>query len=159
MVEKNIKKLSSTLDNLLKAKSIKYSEWNVQDDNIELKNQAGVYHFFQKTEENIYSLYVGKAGFGKEKKWSLFERLKQHFQESQKNTLLGKYASKNNLLPNAAKLKLEKSEVYLQWLPIFKKNGITESLFSEYSVDDLEKQILQIECFCIAILQPEYTAT
>jgi len=114
-MEEKIKHFSTTLNHLLEAKSIKYSEWNenkIETDKNELRNQAGVYHFFRNTNGNIDSLYVGKGGFGNKETWNLFKRLSQHFQVSQTNTLLGKYAKKEKLKVSVAKSELEKSNSF-----------------------------------------------
>lgn len=144
--ENEIRRLSLVTETLLSGNSIKYVNWDVNADHSILNLQAGVYHFYETDNEQIKSLYVGKAGFGAKNDWSLFQRLKQHFQVSQKNTLLGKYAKANNLTMESAKSKLQQSDVFLQWLPI----EVSEPI-------DLERELMRIECFCKSILNPAYT--
>jgi hypothetical protein len=136
-IESEIKKYSIQLSDLLSAKSVKYSEWpNI--DKTTLSKSAGIYHFFECDDENLTSLYVGKAGFGSSR-WSLSKRLHQHFQVSQKNALLGKIAKISNQEPEKIKDSLCNREVFLQWLIL------------------CEADLVWTECFCKSILMPKYT--
>lgn len=145
--EENIKGYNALLLKLLAATSIKYSSWPTQDKSL-LKKSAGIYHFFEKRDDVIDSLYVGKAGFG-DGNWSLHKRLQQHFRPSQKNTLLGKAAIALEMSASEVKEKFVGDEVYLQWLPLcidVSKNS-----------DEISSELIWFECFCKAILKPRYT--
>lgn len=144
--ENEIRRLSFVTETLLSENSIKYVNWDANADHSTLNLQAGVYHFYETNNGQIKSLYVGKASFGDKGDWSLFQRLKQHFQVSQKNTILGKYAKANKLSMESAKSKLQQSDVFLQWLPIEMSKPI-----------NLERELMRIECFCKSILNPVYT--
>ncbi|MEE4465104.1 hypothetical protein V2S84_23780, partial [Azotobacter chroococcum] len=89
-----------------------------------------------------------KAGFGGGE-WSLYERLKQHFQPSQQNTLLGKAAKALNGDPDEVKKNFASGEVYLQWLPLFTDASANS--------DSISTELVWFECFCKAILKPRYT--
>jgi hypothetical protein len=155
----NIDLFKESLELLLKAESIKYSAWNPDDNHSELATEAGIYHFYQKNNGKVESLYLGKAGFGSNDNWSLFQRLKQHFQISQKHTLLKKYAEHHDIKVEDSKQYLEQSETYLQWLAIFKKDNKNkvEAILDGYSGSEFESQIIWVECFCKSIMQPKYT--
>jgi hypothetical protein len=135
------------LNNLLAATRIKYSEWPPSDTS-PLKTSAGIYHFFEENDGAISSIYVGKAGFGSGE-WNLYQRLKQHFQPSQKNALLGKASKALSRTPDEIKLMFSDGNVYLQWLPIFAK--------TQGSTGNVESELIWSECFCKAILKPIYT--
>ena len=143
-----VEKYSDYLKILLCAKSVQYSEWSNECDSelkSKLKQSAGIYHFFRKENESITSLYVGKAGFGKNGHWSLYKRISQHFQPSQKNTLIGKVAKANGTTPEDAKSCLNDKEVYLQWLILCS------------NLPCIEQELIWIECFFKSILKPKYT--
>lgn len=146
LYENEIQRFTLVTEALLSENSIKYVDWDVNADHSILNRQAGVYHFYETDNEQVKSLYVGKAGFGAKNEWSLFQRLKQHFQVSQKNTLLGRYALANNLTMRSAKFELQQSDVFLQWSSI----EVPEPL-------GLERELMRVECFCKSILKPTYT--
>ena len=134
------------LNSLLAATPLKYASWP-QDAKDHLSESAGVYHFFEKDGPSISSLYVGKAGYG-DGDWSLYQRLKQHFQTSQKNALIGKIAKCSGQDPKLVKTSLVEGEVYLQWLEISRKDN---------APPDIEAELVWVECFCKSILKPKYT--
>lgn len=135
------------LDLLLNMGPIKYSNWP-PTDTLDLSNSAGVYHFFEKHNDHITSIYIGKGGFGKGGKWSIYKRLKQHFQPSQKYALLGKASRANVLNPEQMKTNFENGNLYLQWVLFATKDSVP---------DDLESNLKLFECFAIAALNPKYT--
>jgi hypothetical protein len=148
--QSRISSCQEKLDLLLKAPSIKYADWP-QIDTKELRNAAGVYHFFQIDEGFLKSVYVGKAGFGRQMEkqtWSLHDRLSQHFLPSQKYALLTKASRKLGLSPKECKAQFLGSGLRLQWLTLYdnptKRNGI-------------ESELLWFEYFAISVLRPEYT--
>jgi hypothetical protein len=143
-VAKNIEKYSLQLQKLLEAPSIKYSNWT-QVNRGGLNNAAGVYHFYERIDEAVLSLYVGKAGFGGSN-WNLYKRLSQHFQPSQANALIGKIKKSTGGTPLEIKESLCTREVYLQWLVI-----------SNIPSENLESELVWSECFCKSILTPRYT--
>jgi hypothetical protein len=145
-VTQKIEIYAGHLNSLMSAKSLKYSSWP-QDAKDHLSESAGIYHFFEREEQSIISLYVGKAGYG-DGDWSLYQRLKQHFQTSQKNALIGKIAKSSDQDPKSVKTSLLEREVYLQWLEIARKSNTTP---------DIEQELVWIECFCKSILKPKYT--
>lgn len=144
----NIEVYEQRLRELLAATPIKYSAWP-PSDTTSLSASAGIYHFFEVKDDVIASLYVGKAGFGGGGEWSLYERLKQHFQPSQPNTLLGKAAKALNRNPDEIKATFVSAEVYLQWLPLLANATIDST--------NLSAELVWFECFCKAILKPRYT--
>jgi len=146
-INNNIAKYSSQLKNLLAARPIKYSSWS-QKFRVTLCESAGVYHFFENNGDSITSLYVGKAGFGRST-WSLYKRLNQHFQVSQKNALIGNIAKATTQSPVQIKESLCAREVYLQWLVLFTKTAENQENF--------ESDLVWSECFCKSILVPTYT--
>lgn len=132
---------------LVAAIPLKYSSWpQVATD--QLRESAGIYHFFEKVGHTTQSLYIGKAGYGAGQ-WNLYKRLSQHFQPSQKNTLIGKIAKASNQDPAAVKSSLCNTDVYLQWVAISKSTANVPS--------DLETNLVWLECFCKSILKPRYT--
>lgn len=143
-VNQTIKIYAGHLNSLMSAKSLKYSAWP-QDDH--LSESVGIYHFFETDAQSITSLYVGKAGYG-DGNWSLYQRLKQHFQTSQKNALIGKIAKSSGQDPTLVKTSLLERDVYLQWLEIARKSN---------APPDIEQELVWIECFCKSILKPKYT--
>lgn len=150
MTDSNVERIrgfEQQLNSLLVATRLKYSEWPPSDTSV-LEQSAGIYHFFEETGGAISSIYVGKAGFGSEK-WSLYQRLKQHFQPSQKNALLGKASKVLSRTPDEIKLMFSSGDYYLQWLPILKKTQLCEGKD--------ESELIWLECFCKAILKPAYT--
>ena len=146
-IEPKIEKYMGQLTSLLNAQPVKYSEWSNQEKSA-LRKAAGIYHFFEKEGDVFTSLYVGKAGFGKSG-WSLLKRLNQHFQISQKNALLGRIAQSTNKDPSKIKDLLCKKEVFLQWLVLSKSDPMQQ--------DNLESDLVWLECFCKSILMPKYT--
>jgi hypothetical protein len=96
------------------------------------------------------SLYVGKGGFGSGEKWNLYERMKQHFQPSQKHALLVKASRARGISPECVKQVFNNSNVYLQWLVLG-----TASEAGERS--NIESELRGFEHFAIAILKPKYT--
>lgn len=145
--DERIRDFERQLNSLLAATRLKYSEWPPSDTSI-LKTSAGIYHFFEEKHGATSSIYVGKAGFGSGK-WSLYQRLNQHFQPSQKNALLGKASKARNLPPDKIKILFSNSDVYLQWLPLFAR--------TQASTSNIESELIWSECFCKAILKPIYT--
>ena len=144
--KKTIDCLTNYLERLLDAKSIKYSDWKPEEYASQLKGKTGVYHFFIRHGEQKISLYVEKAGLGKSNNWDIYKRLKQHFQTSQKNTFLGKYAKSLSISRVKAKNKLNNLNIEVQWLIINTKPE-----------HDFERNLMRIECFCKAILNPKFT--
>jgi len=143
-----IEKHQELLKNLLNATSIKYSDW-LPHNHTHLRESVGVYHFYEVQGSHVISLYVGKAGFGVNENWSLFERLKQHFQPSQKYALLGKASIKLCITPQEAKKRLNSGNVHLQWLKLGER--------SNTQLIAIESELKWFECFAIAVLMPEYT--
>jgi superfamily II DNA or RNA helicase len=133
---------------LLKSESIKYSEFNANFTNYkdELSSKAGVYHFFSVSDKNTLSLYVGKAGRGKNKEWNLYQRLMQHRQASQTDTIHGAIAKELGSENEKVIKFLCDSEIYIQYIGI-----------SENESSDVENLIKDIEHYCIQILNPRYT--
>ena len=142
-----IRGFEQQLKALLGSTRIKYSEWPPSDTSA-LKTSAGIYHFFEEKDGAISSIYVGKASFGSGE-WSLYQRLKQHFQPSQKNALLGKASKALNRTPDEIKHMFSNGDVYLQWLPILAK--------TQGGAGNVESELIWSECFCKAILKPTYT--
>ena len=145
-VDEKIEIYAGHLNSLLAATPMKYASWP-QDAKEQLSESVGIYHFFEKEGELISSLYVGKAGYGGGD-WSLYQRLKQHFQTSQKNTLIGKIAKCSGQDPKLVKTSLVEREVYLQWLEISRKDNVPPNI---------EAELVWVECFCKSILKPKYT--
>jgi hypothetical protein len=144
-----IETLQENLALLLKAPSIKYSDWPLVDKHA-LRRAAGVYHYFEMADGHIRSVYAGKAGFGRQKDmqtWSLYERMSQHFLPSQKHALLGKASRKLGYSPVECKKLFLKSDLRVQWLP----------LHETCPRCDLESELFWLEYFAISILRPEYT--
>ena len=144
-----IEKYADCLNRLLCAKSFRYSEWPSRyrsEFKSTLKQSVGIYHFFKKECESNISLYVGKAGFGNRYQWNLYNRINQHFQPSQKHTLLGKIARIEGKEPGQVKLCLDQEEgVFLQWLILCSR------------LPSIEQELIWVECFCKSILKPKYT--
>lgn len=138
----------NSLSKLLNSTSIKYSEWPPDKIN-EINKSAGIYHFFKLENDLVKSLYIGKGGFGKKGKWSLYSRLSQHFQPSQKNSLIGKISRAKGISQISAQAELNNENIYLQWLVITSEN--------EQSIKEIEASIRCFEYFSIAILRPIYT--
>lgn len=136
------------LADLLAMNPLKYSDWSTTDST-RIIGVAGVYHFFEKYDDHIVSIYIGKGGFGRGKDWSLYERLKQHFQPSQKYALLGKASKATGLSPEQIKANFEEGNLYLQWLTFTTK--------SDSVTTNLEAELRWFECFAIAVLNPKYT--
>ena len=147
--EARLVKNTEQLKKLLGSPSIKYSDWP-PNDNESLKFCAGIYHFYEVKGELVESMYIGKAGFGKtNSKWSLYSRLKQHFQPSQRNTLLGKASKVANVTSDQMRNQFNERSIYLQWIVLGDRTDkIQPELISE---------LLFLEYFAIAILQPKYT--
>lgn len=150
------KKRESILNSLLSAKSYKYSDAYKKSQRtkfLNLNDSCGVYHFYYIKDNTKYSLYVGKASFGKAGKWNLSKRLNQHFQPAHKKTIHGKVNEKlgfNNI--NTAIQFLCSEEVYVQFLEIYNKSNIQNLTYNQ--VDD---EIKVYEKFCINILKPIFT--
>lgn len=136
------------LADLLAMAPLKYSDWP-STDTTNIMGAAGVYHFFEKHDDHIVSIYIGKGGFGRGKKWSIYERLKQHFQPSQKYALLGKASKATGLNPEQMKVKFKAGNLHLQWLTFATK--------SDSVTTNLEAELKWFECFAIAVLKPKYT--
>jgi len=137
------------LECLLNAPSIRYSEWPTIDKK-DLRSAAGIYHFFEVAEGCLRSVYVGRAGFGRQSEkqtWSLYSRLSQHFLPSQKNTLLGKASKKMDLPSNECKSMFLQSNLQVQWL----------ALHETCPRRDLNSELFGFEYFAISVLRPEYT--
>lgn len=137
------------LERLLNAPSVRYAEWPHTDKH-ELRRAAGVYHYFEMVDGRLRSVYVGKAGFGRQREkqtWSLYNRLSQHFLPSQKQALLGKASKHLGITPNECKLLFLKSNLRLQWL----------ALHDTCPRCDLESELFWFEYFAISVLRPEYT--
>ncbi|EOU1488707.1 hypothetical protein [Clostridium perfringens] len=151
-----LKKRESILNSLLSAKSYKYGVAYKQTQRkkfFNLNDSCGIYHFYYIKDNIKYSLYVGKAGFGKSGKRNLSQRLNQHFQPTQEETIHGKVNEKlgfNNI--NTAIQFLCSEEVYVQFLEIYKKSNIQNLTYNQ--VDD---EIKVYEKFCIDILKPIFT--
>lgn len=144
-----IKSYQAKVDELLNTDPMRYSDWP-PDETSCIADSAGVYHFYKKSTNQIKSLYVGKAGFGRNDNWNLYERLKQHFQPSQKNALIGKVSSKMEISKDEAKRYLESGNVYLQYLVFAgRQDGI--------SAEVLEAELCYFEHFAIAVLKPMFT--
>lgn len=143
--DNQIQKYKKHLSGLLSKTPVKYSEWHGTCTS-SLSQSAGIYHFFECNDDNLTSLYVGKAGLGKSKKWSLLKRLNQHFQVSQKNTLIGKIAKVSNEEPEIVKQSLCDKNVFVQWLVLFGFNS-----------ENIESELVWSECFCKSILMPKHT--
>ena len=139
------------LAELLAMESLKYSDWPPVDTT-RISASAGVYHFFEKQDDQIISIYIGKGGFGRGEKWSLHARLKQHFQTSQKYALLGKASKALGLSPDQMKIRFKEGNFYLQWVTFAIKS---DSPLSTH----LESDLRLFECFAIAVLNPQYTDT
>lgn len=146
-IVENINKYSEQLENLLKENPVKYSKWPTTNKGT-LGKSAGIYHFFENNNGIVTSLYVGKAGFGSSN-WSLLKRLKQHFQESQENALIGKIKKTSDQTPEEIKSSLCEREVYLQWLVLYSNDSTI--------LTDIEPDLVWSECFCKSILMPRYT--
>ncbi|RYZ42961.1 MAG: hypothetical protein EOO71_05550 [Myxococcaceae bacterium] len=146
--EARIASYSAQLNELLAAPSIKYSDWPPPDV-VHLRNIAGVYHFYKVRESHIDSVYVGKGGFGKGEEWSLHARLKQHFQPSQKHTLLGKASRATEVPPEKLMAQFRAGDLRLQWLALGTR--------SDRENIQLERELLWFECFAIAVLRPMFT--
>ncbi|KJU71831.1 hypothetical protein [Clostridium baratii] len=154
------------LKELLKSKKYKYSEAfskRQRKNYFELKNSCGLYHFFYEENGEEYSLYVGKASFGKEGKWHLSDRLNQHFQDTHKNSLPAKIV-KLGLAKDKKKAVefLKEKNIYVQFKEIYieEKEGISNVInkkvikTNEIKWDEIDKEIRAFEKFCINILNP-----
>jgi hypothetical protein len=133
---------------LLATTPLKYSDWPLTDMT-NISKSAGVYHFFEKHDDHIVSVYIGKGGFGHVEKWSIYERLKQHFQPSQKYALLGKASQASGLSSEQMKANFMGGNLYLQWVLFATKPDSVPI--------DLESDLKLFECFAIAVLNPRYT--
>jgi|CXWL01.1.fsa_nt_gi hypothetical protein len=135
------------LNDLLASASLKYSEWPPKDATC-IQASAGVYHFYEKYDNHIVSIYVGKAGFGASNTWSLYERMKQHFQPSQKYALLNKASRTSGRSPEIMKAEFKDSNLYLQWVIFATKSD---------KFTNLEAELRWFECFAISVLKPIYS--
>ncbi len=158
----NLRLHRNQLGQLLSATpEIKYSDWKPKEINqtYNLSLKAGVYHFFEKLENGgIKSIYVGKASFSIPTKtykngWSLYERLKQHFQENG-DGLLKKYLDYGYQSSSLMKNDFNNREVYLQWLPLYHKTPI-ETLDST-TCKMQNREITFCEHFCVSLLHPKF---
>jgi len=139
----------SKLCELLSAPRLKYSKWPPVDTSA-IRGSVGVYHFYELDDDGGFvSAYVGKAGFGNKGTWDLYSRLKQHFQPSQKNTLLGNASDVLNITSAQAKLQFTSGSMYLQWLTLTADPTDMGA--------NLEDDLRSFECFAISILRPKYT--
>lgn len=137
------------LERLLNAPSIRYADWPLTDKQ-ELRRTAGVYHYFEMNDGRLRSVYIGKAGFGRQsdkQTWSLYHRLSQHFLPSQKQALLGKASKQLGFTPDECKILFLESNLRVQWL----------ALHDTCPRCDLESELLGFEYFAISVLRPEYT--
>ncbi|MCD2450169.1 hypothetical protein GO003_007195 [Methylicorpusculum oleiharenae] len=142
-----VRKHQMLLYDLLASQAIKYSDWPMGDVE-ELKLCSGIYHFYQGHDCQRTSIYVGKAAIS-ENGWSLYKRLCQHFQPSQKNALLGKVAKQTGRGAEQIKEEYMNANIYLQWLPVTFDMADNE-------LDD-KRELVWLECFCKSILKPTYT--
>jgi hypothetical protein len=113
-------------------------------ERINLQSNAGVYHFFSISGPRIASLYVGKASKGNNGSWDLYERLKQHRQPSQTDTLHGAISRQFGCTNEEAISFLTNGKVYLQVVILDEKKYSNELL-------------LAFEKYCISRLSPMYT--
>jgi len=127
---------------LIEANGVLYSD--LTSEMINLKNNAGVYHFFSISDKRIASLYVGKASKGNKGNWGLYERLRQHTHVSQTDTLPGAISRQFGCTNEEAMLFLSKGKVYLQ-VVILNENKYSNEL------------LLAFEKYCIERLSPVYT--
>lgn len=126
---------------MLEADAIRYREWP-PDNTAHLRNAAGVYHFFRIDNEAKTSLYVGKATVSTAG-WSLYKRMAQHFQPSQRNALAGLLARYQEITGLEAVESLRKENVFVQWLCIPEDEG--------------QSAVVSFENFAKSVLQPKYT--
>jgi hypothetical protein len=146
---------------LLATPVIKYSDWKPEQINstYDLSLKAGVYHFFEKLENgDIKSIYVGKASFSIPNQtykngWSLYERLKQHFQVKG-DGMLKKYLGYGYESSSSMKNDFNNRQVYLQWLPLYHKTP-SETLDSA-TCEMQNREITFCEHFCVSLLHPEF---
>ena len=142
------------LEKLLRAKSYKYSDIIDKEDRksyLCLNDSCGIYHFFYEENNIKYSLYLGKASFGNCDKWNLHERLKQHFQPSQDNTIHGKIKKRLRLADNNEAINIIKERnVYLQFIEIYIKQ-------ENMNWNEIYNKIATYEKFCIEVLNPTFT--
>jgi len=139
---------SAVFIELLKSESIKYSDFHTSLENYkeELSLKVGVYHFFSVSDESVLSLYIGKAGYGKNNKWNIYERLKQHQQASQADTIHGAIAKELGADNKDVIKLLCESEIYIQYIDMSKDES-----------SDIENLIKKMERYCIQRLNPRYT--
>lgn len=136
---------------LLNSETIKFSDFikNVAHYKDQFKNKGGVYHFYSKSERKTTSLYIGKGGFGKNRKWDLYERLKQHMQASHKKNILTAIANDFACSNKVVIELLMNSSVYFQFVIIYDENDLTENS---------ENKLINFEYYCKKLLCPKYTA-
>ncbi|MBL0532966.1 hypothetical protein JD541_08255 [Aeromonas dhakensis] len=145
---KRIANHETRLVDLLNATSVKYSAWPETDKSV-LSKSAGVYLFFEKLDDHIVSIYIGKGGYGGGKDWSIYKRLNQHFQVSQNYALIGKASKATGLSSSKMKDLFESGNFYLQWILFATK--------PEPVPPELESSLRLFECFAISVLNPRYT--
>lgn len=161
-VDEQIKKVNKKiyiLEKLLEAKGYKYSDAinktrkNERKDFFNLKYSCGIYHFFYEENNIKYSLYLGKASFGNDGNWYLFNRINQHFQKSQDDTLHGKLAkSYEEEIDNEGAIDiLKKNNVYIQFVEIYEKDS------DSMNWQEINEEIEEYEKFCIKVLNPKFT--
>lgn len=140
-----IKKYDEQLGLLLQAPAIRYRDGPPAESK-ELRESAGVYHFYEVAGDTRTSWYVGKGGVGGDK-WNLFKRMSQHFQDSQQNTLLAKFSADEKCTPTEGKVKLASRDVHVQWL-ILCTAGLAGT--------EAARDVVLFECYCKAVLRPRY---
>lgn len=146
----------SILKSLLCSKSYKYKDAYKQNKRTKffnLNDSCGIYHFYYIKNSVKYSLYIGKASFGKDGKWNLSQRINQHFQPTQKNTIHGKVNKKLGFFnSNDAIQFLCNEEVYIQFIEIYTKSNIQDINYKK-----INNEIKIYEKFCINTLKPIFT--
>ena len=137
---------------LICADGIKYSLFkeNVTNYEAALSKKAGVYHFYSVSAVSACSLYIGKAGFGSGK-WNLYERLKQHQQPSQGNTVHGAISVEFCINSEQSINLLSQGQVYLQYV------AIHETSENNPPPDNIEQMVTEFESYCISRLNPKYS--
>lgn len=136
--------------NLINFDGIKYSEFNKRGNSKNnLEDKAGIYHFFSKSHNKVTSLYVGKAGYGNSREWDLYQRLSQHKQPSQQDTIHGAIAKEFGVTNDTAIQFLCDGNVYIQFIELSNNDKIPEI--------NLENIIKDFEDYCKHRLNPKYT--
>lgn len=133
----------------------------------EIRDAAGLYHFYQVHESRRIPLFVGAAcfeapGSPPNRRWGLHARISQHFHPSQKNSIAGRISRAVDLPMKEVIHELLCVEmIFLQWLPLYHRQGDDAylRLADEQTMTDYERMNDDIHWkadYARALLRPLY---